>query len=243
MAANPFTGSGEEDLTANLPDAQTFSNLRDQWSTFLGNPKAQAFLMNTGIALAQPPSFGDTGVSVATRALGQGTEAVGRQEAMDIKRQEAESKAAAREAAANLAGARAGALGLSAQLQQERLATQKTAEEHRFSTARLMASNTLHGQYNKVIAGIAKLNATSAADVLNRPGTPNYRPPAPIPSFEEWVANDPGARSIAERAGLPVGGAPAAKPVLSPQDQQALDWANQNPDDPRAGQIKQRLGQ
>lgn len=29
---------------------------------------------------------------------------------------------------------------------------------------------------------------------------------------------------------------------LSPQDQQALDWANSNPTDPRAAQIKQRLG-
>jgi hypothetical protein len=29
---------------------------------------------------------------------------------------------------------------------------------------------------------------------------------------------------------------------LSPQDQQALDWANENPDDPRSAQIKQRLG-
>jgi hypothetical protein len=29
---------------------------------------------------------------------------------------------------------------------------------------------------------------------------------------------------------------------LSPQDQQALDWANSNPRDPRAAQIKQRLG-
>jgi hypothetical protein len=29
---------------------------------------------------------------------------------------------------------------------------------------------------------------------------------------------------------------------FSPQDQQALDWANTNPRDPRAAQIKQRLG-
>lgn len=29
---------------------------------------------------------------------------------------------------------------------------------------------------------------------------------------------------------------------LSPQDQQALNWANENPDDPRSAQIKQRLG-
>jgi hypothetical protein len=29
---------------------------------------------------------------------------------------------------------------------------------------------------------------------------------------------------------------------LSPMDQQALDWANANSNDPRAKQIKQRLG-
>jgi hypothetical protein len=37
------------------------------------------------------------------------------------------------------------------------------------------------------------------------------------------------------------GGAP--KVQLSPVDQQALQWANSNPGDPRAAAIKQRLGQ
>ena len=32
-------------------------------------------------------------------------------------------------------------------------------------------------------------------------------------------------------------------PGLSPQDQEALNWANQNPNDPRSAQIKQRLRQ
>ena len=32
-------------------------------------------------------------------------------------------------------------------------------------------------------------------------------------------------------------------PGLSPQDQEALNWANSNPNDPRSAQIKQRLGQ
>lgn len=34
-----------------------------------------------------------------------------------------------------------------------------------------------------------------------------------------------------------------AKPQMNPQDAQALEWANANPKDPRAAQIKQRLGQ
>lgn len=35
---------------------------------------------------------------------------------------------------------------------------------------------------------------------------------------------------------------PAAKPAMSAQDQQALAWANANPNDPRAKAVKQRLG-
>ena len=40
------------------------------------------------------------------------------------------------------------------------------------------------------------------------------------------------------------GGSSAATPTrsLTPQDQEALNWANSNPNDPRAAQIKQRLG-
>ena len=38
------------------------------------------------------------------------------------------------------------------------------------------------------------------------------------------------------------GGSPAAAKQMSPQDKQALDWANSNPKDPRAAQIKARLG-
>jgi hypothetical protein len=41
----------------------------------------------------------------------------------------------------------------------------------------------------------------------------------------------------------PAGGAPAAPAAArSPQDAQALEWANKNPGDPRAVAIKQRLG-
>lgn len=45
--------------------------------------------------------------------------------------------------------------------------------------------------------------------------------------------------------GLGAGGRPPAPPAggnMSPEDKQALDWANANPKDPRAAAIKQRLG-
>jgi hypothetical protein len=41
-------------------------------------------------------------------------------------------------------------------------------------------------------------------------------------------------------AGMPKKNAPARS--LTPQDQEALNWANSNPNDPRAAQIRQRLG-
>jgi len=41
----------------------------------------------------------------------------------------------------------------------------------------------------------------------------------------------------------PAGGPQTApQPQVSPQDKEALDWANANPNDPRAAKIKQRLG-
>ncbi|NCV69107.1 MAG: hypothetical protein EBW55_00050, partial [Betaproteobacteria bacterium] len=44
-----------------------------------------------------------------------------------------------------------------------------------------------------------------------------------------------------QRGGAGQPPAPAAK-QMSPEDKQALDWANSNPKDPRAAQIKARLG-
>jgi len=42
--------------------------------------------------------------------------------------------------------------------------------------------------------------------------------------------------------GAPQPGAQAPKP-MTPQDQQALQWAMANPQDPRAQAIRQKLGQ
>ena len=53
----------------------------------------------------------------------------------------------------------------------------------------------------------------------------------------------PGLQEMSERYTGAVGGnAPSTLTQLSQQDQQALDWANTNPNDPRSAQIRQRLG-
>ena len=51
----------------------------------------------------------------------------------------------------------------------------------------------------------------------------------------------PGLQEMSERYRGTTGGQPTTT-QLSQQDQQALDWANAHPDDPRSAQIRQRLG-
>ncbi len=48
--------------------------------------------------------------------------------------------------------------------------------------------------------------------------------------------------TYAYKAGAPATATNTPPPKLSPQDKEALTWANSNPNDPRAAQIKQRLG-
>ena len=48
--------------------------------------------------------------------------------------------------------------------------------------------------------------------------------------------------TYAYKAGAPAQATNAPPPKLSPQDKEALTWANSNPKDPRAAVIKQRLG-
>lgn len=65
------------------------------------------------------------------------------------------------------------------------------------------------------------------------------------PKMGEQAFRDSVARitSDMEDARARVSGQPRTpKPKLSAQDQQAADWANANPNDPRAAQIKKRLG-
>lgn len=65
------------------------------------------------------------------------------------------------------------------------------------------------------------------------------------PKMGEQAFRDSVARITAdmEAARARVSGQPRApKPAMSPQDQQAAEWANANPNDPRAAKIKQRLG-
>lgn len=65
------------------------------------------------------------------------------------------------------------------------------------------------------------------------------------PALRKYAANENVAAQIPTTGNAPAARAkpPSGATTLTPEDQQALNWANSNPKDPRAIQIKQRLGQ
>ena len=240
--ANPFVAGEDSDPTAGLPDSDTFSQLQDQWNTFLAKPEGQAALLSFGINMLQPPSFGDNPLAQVGRAIGHAGETTANIEKMDLAQQEAASKEDARAAAARLAEERAAHMGES-----QRSATEST--QAKLELGRLSASVRLNGLYQQERQKIEAINEARRKDVLNAPGSPGYTPPLPIPSYSEFLVTDPIARETAARAGINVNLAPGvtsapapATTGLSPADQQALDWANANPGDPRAAQIHTRIG-
>lgn len=119
MARTPFVAG--TDATSDLPDADTFGKLQDEWNTFLNQPSGRAALLTAGLQLMQPPSFGDTPVSQIGRAIGAAGETLGRTEAMDLRQAEAGSKAELRSAQAEAAGANAQTRAMGADVARERL--------------------------------------------------------------------------------------------------------------------------
>jgi hypothetical protein len=81
---------------------------QQQWNSFLDKPGARAALLNFGIALMQPPSFGDNFASQFGRAVGAGAEAAQRGELQESKVGELEARSAAATARAGAAGERTG---------------------------------------------------------------------------------------------------------------------------------------
>jgi hypothetical protein len=65
------------------------------------------------------------------------------------------------------------------------------------------------------------------------------------PELKKYVVGENAAAQIPTTGGTPAVSGKTARPsvTITPADQQALNWANSNPKDPRAFQIKQRLGQ
>lgn len=186
----------EDPFTPQDPQGLDTSGLA-QSLAFLDDPKLRSALLSTGIALMQPPSFGDTFPSQLGRAVGAGGESVRTQEAADIKQQEADSKAALREAQAGAAGARADTAGARADTATQRLALERekmNALNDRNTLGNRVRLSNLYQQYvrdtNKDNVAIAKQNA----DPL-RPRGSEPTPLKTIDPIEDWVAKNPSLRS------------------------------------------------
>jgi hypothetical protein len=80
----------------------------------MGKPQNRAALLQFGIAMMQPLGLGETGLSHAANAIGEGAEASGRVSTNDLKQQQQQSQEDLRQAQAGLAESRAGAAERSA---------------------------------------------------------------------------------------------------------------------------------
>ncbi len=189
---DPFTPGPAVDPTAGIADPETFNNIRNQWSSFIEQPGNRAFLLQTGLALMQPPSFGDNPASQIGRAVGAGAEAATRQQVIESKLAESESKAEANIARAGEAGARAGAAQDRLGLDYFRLQAMGAKDENKqladAQAAFLKDKNLLAVRHKE------RLKAWDDANLLRTPGI-GPRPPAeaPDPSFESWLQSKYGA--------------------------------------------------
>jgi hypothetical protein len=225
MALDPFTPGPTSDPTAGIADPETFNNIRNQWSTFIDQPGNRAFLLQTGLALMQTPGFGEGPVGQIGRAVGEGAEALTRGRKLDIAEQEAASKQDLRGAQAEAAIARSGTAATNVELARER-----------FANDRIKAQFNTQAKLDQIYQTYLK-----TAQDLNKEEALYKRPLTPIQSKDEWLNSSAGAAAI-RQAGMTTGTEPQAR---SAQDAAALKWANDplNSSDPRAAQIKQRLGQ
>jgi hypothetical protein len=184
---DPFTPGQTNDPTAGV-DPSTYDKIRGQWDSFMGNPQGRAAMLSAGLALMQPPSFGDTGMSQLGRAIGAAGESATGNEAMDMKKRETDirqqeanskedlraSQAMAAEARAGTAEARVGAAGSRLDLQREQL---KSMNERNLLANRVRLS----GMYQNYVKDVAKRNA----DPLRT------TPPDPVLPMSDWVKANP----------------------------------------------------
>lgn len=201
---DPFTPGVDQTPFAGI-DPQTFEQTKAQWNTFLGQPQGRAALLSMGLALMQPPSFGDNPTSQIGRAIGSGGEAVNRVEAMDIKKQEADSKAELRgsqalaaEARADAATARGGQQGAMLDLKREQLAAQGLRHDANINLAQeklkglnlrslLGAQIRIGNAYAGYVKDVAKANEAARFS-----GAPLQTPM----TKEQWLEKNPEFKAL-----------------------------------------------
>jgi hypothetical protein len=182
---DPFSPGETTDPTAGV-DPETYTKVKQEWDSFLGNPNGRAALLSAGLAMMQPPSFGDNATSQIGRAIGAAGESATANQVMGMKQSEQESKADLRssqalaaEARAGAAEARAGAAGSRLELQGERL---KAQNERNFLGNKVKLS----GMYQNYRNTVDKNNANPL-----RTG-----PPEIAMDMDTWIASNPMLRNM-----------------------------------------------
>lgn len=142
--------------------------------SFLQNPRIGAALLQTGLNL-MVPQWG-SGIGQIGSAIGGGAEAAQRQEAEDLKQQEASSKEDLRSAQAGAAEARSNTAAARSDTAAQRLALMQSESDRKRDAANAANVRLYHQMYEKEMAEIARNNITE----------PKSRQ-KPILSMEEWA--------------------------------------------------------
>jgi hypothetical protein len=197
-----------------IADPAAFEQVQANLGNFMQNPAGRAALLSTGLALMQPPSFGDNAVSQLGRALGSAGETVNRTEAMDLKEREQDSKADLRSSQALAAESRAAASAARAETAGARLGTQAerlalAEKEQSFRQERALTGTKLrlaiaHQNYVK---DVAKRNEN--ARVLGGPVES-------VDPFPVWLEKNPALKSLAGAIGVGAAAAPEAEDEAVP---------------------------
>lgn len=213
---DPFTPGPAADPTAGIADPEMFNNLRNQWSSFIEQPGNRAFLLQTGLALMQPPSFGDNPASQIGRAVGEGAEAQTRQQIINSKLAESESKSEANVARAHAAGSSAEAI-------QSRLGLdyfKRQSIERGQEANQLIAAQKLYESEKKNdkadYARAQKLWTERNALLPKSKQEPPLSPLKTYDTFEEWARDR--APHLLRLPGIGKAIAPAAKPRPQTED-------------------------
>lgn len=157
---------------------QNTQNVSSQWDSALNDPNVRTALLQFGISMLQPPSWGDTFGSRFGRAVGDAGEAVSRREAEKLKEENTRSKIAQR-GKSSAQDYRAQRLDLAERrfgLSQEKYGLSQLLAKNR-------ATMALHGQWEKARQQHEQQTSIGLGDSK------------PFPSFEQWL-HDSGMDSV-----------------------------------------------
>lgn len=150
-------------------------DLATQWSTALNDPNVRTALLQFGISMLQPPSWGDTFGSQFGRAVGAAGEAVSNREQQNLDEEQKKSQIKLREAQAKRAGSGTGLAAERLGVEQSRLGL----AQDKFALSKIVAAANARSRhfaiYQREKAAYDQNKAYGIGDTSK-----------PFPSFDQW---------------------------------------------------------